>query len=202
MTVIATSTVLTLDAARRARGFTLIEIMVVVVILGILAALVAPNVIRRIDDAQIAKAKQDIRPSRPRSTSSGWTTSSIRPPTRACSAGRTARAIRPIRNWKPGGYLERRRAQGSLGQRLPLCVPRHARRIRSVHARRRRQEGGEGNNADIGNWNIEWTLQRTSAPSRRLSPCASHALLRHVFRALRMPDSRCSRFWSSSSSSA
>ena len=33
--------------------------MVVVVILGILAALVAPNVIRRIDDARVTKAKQE-----------------------------------------------------------------------------------------------------------------------------------------------
>ena len=42
-------------------GFTLIEIMVVVVILAILASVVAPAVIKRIDDAQVAKAKSDIR---------------------------------------------------------------------------------------------------------------------------------------------
>jgi general secretion pathway protein G len=44
-----------------ARGFTLIEIMVVVVIIGLLAAFVAPSLISNVDDAQINRARQDIR---------------------------------------------------------------------------------------------------------------------------------------------
>src|SRR5476651_2739974 len=45
---------------RLERGFTLLEVMVVVVILGILAALVVPKIISRPDEARIIAAKQDI----------------------------------------------------------------------------------------------------------------------------------------------
>ena len=42
------------------RGFTLVEIMVVIVILGLLATLVVPNVLRSADEADLGKAKADV----------------------------------------------------------------------------------------------------------------------------------------------
>src|SRR5438045_9433459 len=90
------------------RGFTLIEIMVVIVILGILAALVVPRIIERPDEARVIAAKNDI--AAIMQALKLYRLDNQRYPT--TEQGLTALVIRPTSppappNWKPNGYLER-----------------------------------------------------------------------------------------------
>lgn len=141
-------------AARTARGFTLIEIMVVVVILGILAALVAPNVIRRIDDARITKAKQDIRAYE--TALNLYRMDNFRYPT--TDQGLDALVKQPadpnIRNWKQGGYIQNMR-KDPWGNDYNYISPGSHGEYDLFTLGADGQAGGEGSDADIGNWNIE-----------------------------------------------
>ena len=88
-------------------GFTLIEIMVVVIIIGILAAIVAPNVIGRVDTANITKAKAEI--ANIENALKLYRLDNFSYPTN--EQGLDALVTRPndpnVRNWATGGYMER-----------------------------------------------------------------------------------------------
>src|SRR5712671_1706402 len=92
--------------ARASRGFTLIEIMVVVVIIAILGSLVVPSMMSRIDDARIVKAKNDLRLYE--SALDLYKMDNYRYPT--TDQGLQALVQRPndpnLKNWRADGYVK------------------------------------------------------------------------------------------------
>lgn len=89
-------------------GFTLIEIMVVVVILGILAAIVVPRIMDRPEQARVIKAKQDIRTLE--TMLQAYKLDNFEYP--STEQGLEALVEKPsglpeAKNWKSGGYLQR-----------------------------------------------------------------------------------------------
>ena len=136
------------------RGFTLLEVMVVVVILGILAALVVPKIISRPDEARAIAAKQDI--ASLMQALKLYRLDNQRYP--STEQGLQALATRPASapaapNWKSGGYVERvpKDPWGNAYQYLNPGV-RGELDIFSMGADG--APGGEGNDADIGSWNL------------------------------------------------
>ena len=138
--------------ATAARGFTLIEIMVVVVILGILAALVAPNVFQRVDDARVNKAKQDIKAFE--TALNLYRMDNFRFPTADQGLKALVEKQSDAKNFPQGGYVGGLK-KDPWGNDYRYAVPSsHGLQYDVFSFGADGQEGGEGNDADVGNWNI------------------------------------------------
>jgi general secretion pathway protein G len=133
-------------------GFTLLEVMVVVVILGILAALVVPKIISRPDEARVIAAKQDI--ASVMQALKLYRLDNQRYPT--TEQGLQALVAQPTTaplplNWKAGGYVERL-PKDPWGNAYQYLNPGIHGEIDIFSFGADGAPGGEGNDADIGSW--------------------------------------------------
>jgi general secretion pathway protein G len=138
---------------RVAAGFTLIEIMVVVVIIGLLAAMIAPQIMNRLSQAEVTRARQDIRAIE--TALNVYRLDNYRYPT--TDEGLTALVTNPgeaaAPNWQRGGYLKSVPLDPWRRPYLYLNPGQHGEfDIYTLGADG--QDGGEDNNIDIGNWDL------------------------------------------------
>ena len=139
---------------KNARGFTLIEVLVVITILTILAALIVPRIMDRPDQARQVAARNDIRAIES-ACNLYRLDNGVYPST---EQGLSALVQKPDigvipRNWKSGGYLDRL-PKDPWGKDYQYLSPGVQGDIDIFTYGRDGQPGGEGYDADIGSWNL------------------------------------------------
>jgi len=135
-------------------GFTLIEVLVVIVILGILAALVVPRVLERPDEARVIAAKSDI--AAIVAALKLYRLDNQRYP--STEQGLAALVARPTQppfppSWKPSGYLERL-PKDPWGQPYQYLNPGLHGEIDVFSYGADGQPGGSSIDTDIGSWDL------------------------------------------------
>jgi general secretion pathway protein G len=139
----------------RTRGFTLIEIMVVIVILGILAALVVPKLIGRVDESRVAAAKLDI--NNLKAALNMYKLDNQRYPT--TDQGLQALVTKPTtgpepKGWRSGGYIEKLPNDPWKNPYQYISPGTHGTPFDIFSYGADGQPGGTGDDADIGSWEL------------------------------------------------
>lgn len=153
MRVSASSILKSAPGALARRGFTLIEMMVVMVIIGIMAAMVVPNLLHKADEARVTAAKSDI--ANIVQALKMYKLDNQRYPT--TEQGLQALVTKPTngpeaKNWsKP--YLEKL-PNDPWGHPYQYLQPGVKGEIDVFSYGGDGQPGGTGTDADIGNWDI------------------------------------------------
>jgi len=140
---------------RISSGFTLIEVMVVVAILAILAALVVPRIMDRPDEARVIKTRQDIRAIE--SALQLYRLDNFQYP--STDQGLEALVSRPsgspeAKNWKSGGYLERM-PKDPWGNEYQYLHPGLRGEVDIFSYGADGSRDGQGVSSDIGNWSLQ-----------------------------------------------
>ncbi|WP_318516194.1 type II secretion system major pseudopilin GspG [Photobacterium leiognathi] len=139
---------------QKQRGFTLLEVMVVIVILGVLASLVVPNLLGNKEKADQQKVVTDIS-ALEQSLEMYKLDNSVYPTT---DQGLEALVSKPSsspepRNYRDGGYIKRL-PKDPWGYEYQYVMPGEHGPIDIFSLGADGQEGGDGVNIDIGNWNM------------------------------------------------
>lgn len=139
---------------QKQQGFTLLEIIVVITIIAILAAYIAPKVAGRADDARISKVKNDIQVLE--SALELYRLDNFKYPT--SDQGLNALVSKPsddLKNWKAGGYIKKLR-KDPWGNDYQYVQPGRENADFDIYSLGAdNAEGGDGVDADIGSWNLD-----------------------------------------------
>ncbi len=133
-------------------GFTLLEILVVVIILGIMASLILPNIMGRTDQARVIAAKNDIRTLTGALKLYRLDNGSYPSTEQGLEALVSQPTADPVpRNWKKNGYIEHL-PEDPWGQQYKYLNPGVNGEIDVFTLGADGQPGGEDSAADLGNW--------------------------------------------------